>query len=563
MIGLNVDLTGIKASFLDVVSNKENKINRITRAAIPYFNFYGPFSQVTAPLNKFILMSENAQKSYRDLTDAWQMVKANPQSFSTYWRAGKGLTELATVVSAVACYPLSMALSTILELANQSQETGERIQSGAFSKQDAAVFVYKFSTHALRLGTLVCAGPEILVASIVMQIFLEIGQSYRQYQDKHYIEAISNLGLAVIRSYQIAPQTQALYQKWTRKETPHQQLKASVPPMPTQAQGIERRAAVDVGSGGTKVLIADVDTRTNEIVNVVFENSFSVPYQASLEKSPDGIFDSAIQEQGLKTFQQIKGLLDQHHVQKVSAIATEAFRKSGNGMDFAKDVQNLTQIPLRVISQQQEGIIAFNSALAVSKVNPDQVVVWDIGTGSFQMTSKNEEGGYDVFKEGLGSVPFKNYVIESVQGKDISSVQTPNPINEEEYTLTGRFARWLAKKASPDLKEKIKSPEVEVIGIGRLFQNSVLPLVSDSSQIDRKGLRTFIRSSLNHDDQELNNPYAHVDVPNCIQVLEVMKALHIQEVSVVNTTTTKGLMIGPEQDFSHWQGIEEAKASFV
>ena len=59
-------------------------------------------------------------------------------------------------------------------------------------------------------------------------------------------------------------------------------------------------------------------------------------------------------------------------------------------------------------------------------------------------------------------------------------------------------------------------------------------------------LISVIRSSLNKEDQELNNPYAHMDVPNCIQVLEVMKALHIQEIKVVHTTTTKGMVIGSE-----------------
>jgi hypothetical protein len=50
-------------------------------------------------------------------------------------------------------------------------------------------------------------------------------------------------------------------------------------------------------------------------------------------------------------------------------------------------------------------------------------------------------------------------------------------------------------------------------------------------------------------------PYAHVDIPNCIQVLEVMKALHIQEISVVNTTTTKGMIVSSEIDFIDWEAI--------
>jgi exopolyphosphatase/guanosine-5'-triphosphate,3'-diphosphate pyrophosphatase len=117
-----------------------------------------------------------------------------------------------------------------------------------------------------------------------------------------------------------------------------------------QADGLERRGVVDTGSGGTKVLIVDVDVKTNKIVGVIFEHYFPVAYQAALEKSSEGAFDASIQEQGLKTFHDIREIFDQHGVEKVSAIATEAFRKATNGNEFAATVESLTQIPLRVVS---------------------------------------------------------------------------------------------------------------------------------------------------------------------------------------------------------------------
>ena len=79
---------------------------------------------------------------------------------------------------------------------------------------------------------------------------------------------------------------------------------------------VERRAAIDIGSGGTKVAIADVDTETNQIVQIVLDTSFPVPYQASLDKSADGTFDVKTKELGLKTFKEIKEIADQYQVQK-------------------------------------------------------------------------------------------------------------------------------------------------------------------------------------------------------------------------------------------------------
>ncbi len=191
--------------------------------------------------------------------------------------------------------------------------------------------------------------------------------------------------------------------------------------------------------------------------------------------------------------------------------------------------------------------------MASSSLDPEKAVVWDIGTGSFQITTRSDQNDYIVFTGGSGSVPFKNQLIE-LQGKDPAKVNTPNPVSNEAYKIIGREVRFRSRAASSDLKSKIKSEEVSIIGIGRLFANSVLPLVSEGSnkEITRKGLRDFINSSLNKSDDDLNNPFASGDVPNCIQVLEVMKALHIHKISVVNATTTKGLAVGSQEDFRDW-----------
>lgn len=78
---------------------------------------------------------------------------------------------------------------------------------------------------------------------------------------------------------------------------------------------IERRAAVDVGSGSTKVTIADVDATNQKIISIVFEDSFPVPYQTSLESSYDGSFDESIRDLGMRTFHQIKEITEDYQVQ--------------------------------------------------------------------------------------------------------------------------------------------------------------------------------------------------------------------------------------------------------
>ncbi len=308
---------------------------------------------------------------------------------------------------------------------------------------------------------------------------------------------------------------------------------------------IERRAAIDIGSGGTKVTVADVDTETNQIVQIVLDMSFSVPYQASLDKSLDGTFDQETKALGLKTFKEIREIADQYQVQKIVAIATSAFRKANNSKVFILEIEKEADIKVQIIPQREEGEIAFFSALASGEFNPEGAVVWDIGTGSLQITTANTSDGLTVYMgEQMGSVAFKNYIISAVQENDIEDTISPNPISEEDLKTADIYARAFARKAYPIIKQKIQDQHT-VIGIGRLFYHSIRPLAAEGDVITRKGLRKFIENSLNKTDGELNNPFAHVDVTNCILTLAIMKALHIQEILPVETTTTRGLLISP------------------
>lgn len=309
---------------------------------------------------------------------------------------------------------------------------------------------------------------------------------------------------------------------------------------------IERRGAIDIGSGATKVAFADVDTDTNQIVEVILESSFPVAYQTSLDKSVDGTFDASTRAAGLKAFWDIKNLASHHGVQKVTAIATSAFRKANNSSAFIADVLHHSGLHIKVIPQREEGEIAFLSAMALGVFDPERAIVWEIGTGSLQMSTKNgQEDGLCVYMgEHMGSAAFNAYLIQTIQGHNLVEFDSPNPINSEELSMADRYARAFARHAYPIIKTKIQDGGV-VVGIGRLFCHSVFPIAAHDGVITRGGLRCYIREALGKTDEELQNPFAHVDVSNCILTLAIMKALHIHEIHPVETSTTRGLLISP------------------
>ncbi|MBU3745551.1 MAG: hypothetical protein FGM61_13575 [Sediminibacterium sp.] len=66
------------------------------------------------------------------------------------------------------------------------------------------------------------------------------------------------------------------------------------------AKGVQKnkdvvvRAAIDIGSGATKLKVAEIDLKNQKIKNILVNESFSVQYQDELEKSPDNNFDEAV-----------------------------------------------------------------------------------------------------------------------------------------------------------------------------------------------------------------------------------------------------------------------------
>ena len=309
---------------------------------------------------------------------------------------------------------------------------------------------------------------------------------------------------------------------------------------------IERRAAIDIGSGSTKVALAEVDTEQNIITEVLLDESYPIPFQAALDTSPDGTFDEKIQQIGIEKFKEIKQLLADHEVQKTVWVATSAFRKANNSKEYVTRIKNEIDVAVNVIPQREEGELAFFSAIATGENDPAKVVVWDIGTGSLQMTTKNDKDQLAVYMgEQMGSVAFKSYIIGVVQKRDVDRTKSPNPMTQPHVDDSDYYVRAFGRKAFSLLKEKIKEHQ-SIVGIGRLFYQSLRPIAAnEEGYITRAGLRNYINNAIGKTDEELNNPFAHVDVPNCILALGMMKALHIQEIYPIDTTSTRGMRVYP------------------
>jgi hypothetical protein len=148
----------------------------------------------------------------------------------------------------------------------------------------------------------------------------------------------------------------------------------------------ETRAALDIGSGQTKITIADVNTASNKIVCIHQQSVKFVFLRKDLAMSPEGVLSKTIQSHLIETLNEMQQASVIHNPTKWIAAGTSVFRQAQNSQTFIEETEKATGIKIKVISQAEEAEIGFHSALGVSCEEKDNIISLDVGSGSFQIS---------------------------------------------------------------------------------------------------------------------------------------------------------------------------------
>ena len=307
------------------------------------------------------------------------------------------------------------------------------------------------------------------------------------------------------------------------------------------------RAAFDIGSGTTKMKVAKVDTCKHEIVEMLLEVDKKVPYKESLKESQNNMLNEAILSIGAQAILEMKELAKTHQPSLYIGVATSAFRTANNGERAAEILSMKTDMKIKVIDQLTEGKIGFVAATDLVEAPINKIVVWDIGGGSMQMTTLDENNEIEMYSGKVASVSFKNHIIENVQFKSIDEVQTPNPMTSADYNLARRDAFAIgALTVSRKIRDKILKPDTVMIGIGGVHYYSIASNVSTNSYYTKQQVNDKIAESLGKTDAEIGGEYASTDLSNLVLVKGFMDALQLETVSVGNVNLATGLLLSPK-----------------
>ncbi|MEE6250205.1 MAG: hypothetical protein VX583_07370 [Bdellovibrionota bacterium] len=307
-----------------------------------------------------------------------------------------------------------------------------------------------------------------------------------------------------------------------------------------------KRAALDVGSGSTKMKVANVDTCKNQISEILFDDSVNIEFKESLAKSSRNVLGKRIYDKALKELSILKEKALALGATEINGVATSAFRKADNGRIFIKEISQKLGLSIKVISNDQEAQLAYWGAVDRLSLEEDEAVVWDIGGGSMQMISKDKEE-FPTYLGEMASVGFKEMIISKLQNKSVSKINSPNPLGP----ITSLEAVKKAKDfAAKDVNEKMKSiiSDRKVIGVGGVHYYSIRNQVG-SDEYSSEDIDLALQKRSNLSDKEIDSKYASTEISNLALVTGYMKALNIKKVKAIKVNLADALLVKPTRVF--------------
>ncbi len=309
---------------------------------------------------------------------------------------------------------------------------------------------------------------------------------------------------------------------------------------------LQNRGSLDIGSGTTKGLVAEVDICEQKIVKIIFEDRLPLSFSEALEKSTDKKIPQTMLDEAIPQMNAMVTKMQQLNPTQIKAVATSVFRVAKNGQEVAKKISNAIKVPVHIITQDQEAELGFLSALATTKLSVtrqslNKIIVWDIGGGSMQMYADNN-GKHQIYKGNLASVTFKNKVLEVLQFKNPKNSSSPNPLgNNREAAI--QLAKNHAYQNVPGYFKK-HALSALWIGVGGVLSSSIQDQTGkEKSEFTQDEITQTLLEKSKLSDTRLKGDYKTTDVTNLALVLGYMKALNIQKVETAKASLGQGLLL--------------------
>jgi exopolyphosphatase / guanosine-5'-triphosphate,3'-diphosphate pyrophosphatase len=304
-------------------------------------------------------------------------------------------------------------------------------------------------------------------------------------------------------------------------------------------------AAFDIGSGSTRMLVADVALCSGDILTIHEQSMVRVSYAEDLLRGGQGRFSPALLQEANAV---MSGLVEQarfYNPDQLIAVATQAFRMAANAETLLQQWQAEFGIEARIISQQDEARLAYELvANRLGRPMP-RLLVWDIGAGSQQLVWKDPaNGSWHHLNSDIASVSFRDRALDWLDRP--ADRLSPNPIDPDEAEqLAMALSNWIDEAQTIALRDFVDHG-VHVVGIGGVHGASLakqLSLEPGETIITREAIQAALTRQLGRSDEEIGGGYADTEVVNLILVGTLMDHIGIQQYQVMPMNLTEALLL--------------------
>lgn len=319
---------------------------------------------------------------------------------------------------------------------------------------------------------------------------------------------------------------------------------------------LKTRAAFDLGSGTIKVQAATMDSSKKQIVgDPLYAKYLPLNLTEDISLHAGYLSEEAIHAI-INILEFFKGELAARIPNSIeySGIATAVFRNAHNGEKALQKIKKATGIPIELCSQEEEGRLGYLTGKALnSAISPNQLVVWDSGYGSFQLTVQDK----DTFKVYLGPIGHGSVRIALStiirQCLEHSPQCSLNPVSMKEAQDLQKYITKMLPKIPKWLSDKLESSDVHISTFGDIESIFALGIQAtnkpgqtwQSSVLLAKSIEEKLPKYMDYDDIFFDTHNIHKKSTTALIFLNtIMQHLGIQKIHFKqNLGNTLGLLI--------------------
>ena len=287
---------------------------------------------------------------------------------------------------------------------------------------------------------------------------------------------------------------------------------------------IKKYAAIDIGSNGIRLLVANVISKDNYPTQYRKSSLVRVPIRLGADAFTTGIISKNNITRITDAMQAFKLLMSVHGVEKFKACATSAMREATNGKMVIETILKKTGIKIDVIDGKTEAAIISATDLNEIILGDDPYLYVDVGGGSTEFT---------FFDKGK-MVTSRSFKLGTVRYVD----------KKTNKVILDKLEAWIT-----DISKDFKG--ISLIGSGgninKIFKMSGQPLGRPLSYVYMKANYEFLKK-MSYEDRitelGLNPDRADVILPASKIYLRAMKWSRADKIFVPKIGLSDGIIKG-------------------